>query len=349
MVAIALAPEAAARGVIVDTFEHVLRRDPDLLRGLIEGGPTLAADDRFGQVARATFGLGVLVHVPDGITLVDPIVIRWAQGEPGRGLITRMVVSIGRDAHAVLLEEQVESARPDGPRASDGAQSLWMGTAEVVLASGATLDVAGHEDFGERTASFVTRHASLGEGAALTWALAVVGGAHVKSRIDNVLAGRGAGVHQSEIAFGGGSQQFDLTSYTHHRAPDTTGNLLSKGVFQDAARGYFKGLIRIEKPAKGTDSFLGEFAMLLTKKSRSVAIPSLEIDQPDVRRASHSSSVGPIDEAQIFYLMSRGISRDLARKFIVLGFLEPVVARIPLPAAQDRLRDLLDRKWVPGR
>ena len=88
--------------------------------------------------------------------------------------------------------------------------------------------------------------------------------------------------------------------------------------------------------------------MLLNKKARSVTIPSLEIDQPDVRRASHSSAVGPIDESQVFYLMSRGISRDLARRFIVLGFLEPVVARIPLESAQEQLRELLDRKWKPA-
>ena len=77
-----------------------------------------------------------------------------------------------------------------------------------------------------------------------------------------------------------------------------------------------------------------------------MTIPSLEIDQPDVRRAMHSSSVGPIDETQIFYLMSRGIPREVARKFIVLGFLEPVVARIPLPDAQERLRQLLGREMA---
>jgi Fe-S cluster assembly protein SufD len=85
--------------------------------------------------------------------------------------------------------------------------------------------------------------------------------------------------------------------------------------------------------------------MLLNKKARSLAIPSLEIDQPNVRRAMHSSSVGPIDETQVFYLMSRGLPRELARKFIVLGFLEPVVARIPLAEAEQRLRALLDAKW----
>jgi Fe-S cluster assembly protein SufD len=77
-----------------------------------------------------------------------------------------------------------------------------------------------------------------------------------------------------------------------------------------------------------------------------VTIPSLEIDQPDCRRAAHASSVGPIDPAQLFYLESRGITPDEARKFITLGFLEPVVARVPLVSEQDRLWALLEAKWA---
>lgn len=88
--------------------------------------------------------------------------------------------------------------------------------------------------------------------------------------------------------------------------------------------------------------------MNLSRQTRAVAIPSLEIDQPDCRRAAHSSSVGPIDENQLFYLESRGIDPDDARKFIVLGFLEPVVAQVPLAEAQDRLRTLLEEKWAAG-
>src|SRR3954453_6295136 len=116
----------------------------------------------------------------------------------------------------------------------------------------------------------------------------------------------------------------------------------------DRARSYMKGMIVIEKTAIGTDSYLGEFGMNLSKAARAVAIPSLEIDQPDCRRAAHSSSVGPIDESQLFYLETRGIEPDEARKFIVLGFLEPVVARVPLEGAQDRLRELLENKWAAG-
>jgi Fe-S cluster assembly protein SufD len=109
-----------------------------------------------------------------------------------------------------------------------------------------------------------------------------------------------------------------------------------------------KGMITIDRSARGTDSFLGEFGMNLSRRARAVAIPSLEIDQPDCRRAAHSSSVGPIDETQLFYLESRGIPPDEARKFIVLGFLEPVVARVPLEDVRERLRALLDEKWSAG-
>jgi Fe-S cluster assembly scaffold protein SufB len=86
--------------------------------------------------------------------------------------------------------------------------------------------------------------------------------------------------------------------------------------------------------------------MLLAKKARSVTIPSLEIDQPNVRRASHASSVAPIDEAQVFYAMTRGLTLDEARRAITLAFLEPVVARIPLPDVEARLRERLAAKWV---
>ncbi len=348
VVARVLSPEARNAGVIVETFAEALDNHAAILRPLLEGSASVPETDAFAQVARALSTLGVFIHVPDGVSLSAPIVLRWSAGTPGRGLINRTVVSLGADAHATLLEEQmdVEPERVEAAAAGAPAtQCLWWGTVELHLAERATLDVAGEQNFGKATLAVVNRHATVGRAAALRWSLASVGAQLHRSRIDNLLAGRGSSVRQVEIGFGDGNQLFDLTSYTRHIGEDTTGDLLSKGVFLDTARGYIKGLIEIQQTARGTDSFLGEFSMLLTRKARSVTIPSLEIDQPDVRRASHSSSVGPIDETQIFYLMSRGVDRDTARKFIVLGFLEPVVARIPLPDAQDRLRALLEAKW----
>ncbi|MBI2763586.1 MAG: SufD family Fe-S cluster assembly protein [Chloroflexi bacterium] len=350
VVAVALSDAAIAAGVSLETFGAALSRDPHGLRDDLERGETLPAEDKLAQLARGFWSQGVRLVVPDGVHVARPILIRWQSGMPDRALITRTLVRLGAHASVVVVEEQVPSGtEPQRAAGETVPQGFFHGTTEVVLGTDAHLSFASIQDFGDRQVAFQHRYARIGEGASLHWAMAQLGGRLVRSRVDNRLEGDRGSVEQVEIVFGTNEQFFDLTSYTRHLGRDTTGNLLSKGALMDHARSYMKGLITIEKSAVGTDSYLGEFGMNLSKASRAVAIPSLEIDQPDCRRAMHASSVGPIDQSQLFYLESRGIDPDDARKFIVLGFLEPVVARVPLEAAQDRLRELLDAKWATGR
>jgi Fe-S cluster assembly scaffold protein SufB len=343
--ALILDDEARAAGVVLDSLGGLIARDAAVARRLLGDETTLPLDDKLAQLTRAGWNQGVVVHVPAGVHLERPIVLRWRTGEPGRALLTRTIIDLGEGASASVVEE-LEASR--GALDREGAQALFSGSLEVHLAAGAELGVASIQNLATGTVTFQHRQAEIGEGATLRWALAELGGRLVRSRVDNRLAGNRSSVEQVEIVFGADDQLFDLTSFTRHIGRDTTGNLLSKAVLTDATRSYMKGLIIIEPTAVGTDSFLGEFGMNLSKQARAVAIPSLEIDQPDCRRAAHSSAVGPIDETQLFYLESRGISPEEARKFIVLGFLEPVVARVPLVSAQDTLRELLEAKWDAG-
>jgi Fe-S cluster assembly scaffold protein SufB len=339
-----LEPAAAAAGVTLETFAAALARDPDGFREELEGGAGLPDDDKLAALARGFWSQGVRLHVPAGVRLERPIVLRWSVGVASRALIGRTLISLGDGAEATVVEELGAS----GVIPHDAGQSLLASTLELTLGRNARLAVASLQELPSTTVAFQHRHAVIGEGASLQWALAQLGSRLVRSRVDNRLEGDRSSVEQVEIVFGGEDQLFDLTSYTRHVGRDTTGNLLSKGVLMDKARSFMKGMIVIDRSAVGTDSFLGEFGMNLSKKTRSVAIPSLEIDQPDCRRAAHSSSVGPIDESQLFYLESRGIPPDEARKFIVLGFLEPVVARVPLDDARERLRQRLEEKWDAG-
>ncbi len=335
-----LSDEARVAGVRLLTLGELVRSDEPLARALLDGGELLPADDKLAQLSRAAWSQGGVVLVPAGVRLREPIVLRWSVGAP-RALIGRTLVVLEDGAEAQIVEELVTS---DG--VTVGAQALLSLTTEIRLGAHARLAMASLQELGPDQVVFQQRRAEIGEGADLRWALAQLGGRLVRSRVDNVLVGDRSTVEQVEIVFGAGDQLHDLTSYTRHVGRDTTGQLLSKGVLVGRARTYMKGLITIDRSAIGTDSFLGEFGMNLSKLARSVAIPSLEIDQPDCRRAAHSSSVGPIDENQLFYLESRGIPPDEARKFIVLGFLEPVVARVPLADAQDRLREALEAKWA---
>jgi Fe-S cluster assembly scaffold protein SufB len=354
--ALVLSPEASAAGVILETLDGLRARDPELLRRLLEGGCALPENDKLAQMTRSLWSQGVFLRVPDRVRLERPVVLRWIVGEPGTALFARTVISVGEDAEVSVVEEQVAAtpsesapdAAPSGPTdpaGHPGGQAFFAGTTEVQIGAGSSLSFAGLQDLSLRQVAFQHRSAVIGRSATVRWALAQLGSRVIRSRIDNTLEGNGSTVEQAEIVFGSADQLFDLTSYTRHIGRDTTGNLLSKGALADRSRAYMKGLAVIDLPAHGTDSYLGEFSMLLSRQARSVAIPSLEIDQPDCRRVAHASSVGPIDETQLFYLESRGLDPDEARKFIVLGYLEPVVARVPLQSAQDRLRVLLEAKW----
>jgi Fe-S cluster assembly scaffold protein SufB len=338
---LALDPAVSAAGVTLETLGEFIFETA--AESLVARPGSLPEDDRLAQLTRAGWNHGVVLRIPAGVKVDRPIVIRWGVGTPDRALITRTIIELGDGADATVLEELV----PSGEEV-EGRPALFTGTMEVTLGAGAKLAVSSLQELPTSVVAFQHRNAVIGEGAILHWALAQLGTRLVRSRVDNRLQGDRSTVEQVEIVFGGADQVFDLTSFTHHVGRDTTGNLLSKGALMDKARSFMKGMIVIEKTAVGTDSFLGEFGMNLAKATRSVAIPSLEIDQPDCRRAAHASSVGPIDESQLFYLESRGIPPDEARKFIVLGFLEPVVARVPVADAQDRLRDLLEQKWDAG-
>jgi len=105
----------------------------------------------------------------------------------------------------------------------------------------------------------------------------------------------------------------------------------------------FKGMIKIGKDAKASESYLAGHAILLDKDAKSDAIPGLEIETNEVR-ATHSASVAQLDEAQIFYLMCRGLDRDSAKREIVSGFLEPLSRRMG-PTIRAWINYLLENKW----
>ena len=229
----AISAEAAAADVELTTLADYLERRPERARELLDNATTLPKDDRFAQLTRATWSQGVVLDVPAGVQLADPILIRWVTGRPGRAVVGRTFIVLGEGSNVRVLEELV--GRDDATRfdATDAPQSFLAGTLEVHLGRDAHLEVASLQELPETTIAFQHRNAVIGEGATLHWALAQLGSRLVRSRVDNRLEGDRSEVEQVEIVFGGDEQLFDLTSYTRHIGRDTTGNLLSKGALMD--------------------------------------------------------------------------------------------------------------------
>ena len=302
-----------------------------------------AASDRLTALVGACWNLGIVVSLPSG-RLSAPIVIRVESPSQGEALLARIAVELGAGARAAISEEVIGAGAGVAQRSGATASALLATSSEVTLAAGARLRLSSIQELPDDVVYLPVRRHELGEDAELQIAAAQIGARLVRGRIDHRLTGNGSKVRQVEVVFAAGDQLHDLTTYSLHAGERTVGDLLAKGVFAGKSRGFVKGVTTIPRSGRGTNSYLGEFGMLLSKTARSVAIPSLWIDQPDCERAAHGSSVGPIDQGQIFYLRTRGLTEAEARRTIVMGYLEPVVAALPLDADAERLREVLATK-----
>jgi len=103
----------------------------------------------------------------------------------------------------------------------------------------------------------------------------------------------------------------------------------------------YTGLIRIAKAAKQTDAYQANHNLLLSQQAKAETIPMLEILADDVR-CKHGATIGPVDEEQLFYLMTRGVPRELAERLLVMGFVDPIIQQVPFEPLQQRLRDELE-------
>ena len=130
--------------------------------------------------------------------------------------------------------------------------------------------------------------------------------------MESYLADRGAHVKVTGAYFLRGTEHADYDTTQEHAAPDTTSDLYFKGVLDDRARSVWRGVIRVDKGAQKTDAYQENRNLLLTPQAHADSIPGLEIEANDVR-CTHGATIGQIDKLQLFYLTSRGLSRERGR------------------------------------
>jgi Fe-S cluster assembly protein SufD len=153
------------------------------------------------------------------------------------------------------------------------------------------------------------------------------------------------------IFFADGNQHFDHRSEQDHVAESCTSDLLYKGALRDHSRGVYSGWVHVRPTAQKTNAMQTNRNIILSDSAFARSIPNLEIEANDVR-CGHAASVGPVEEDQLFYLMSRGIPRDEAEKLIVFGFFNEVLERITLEevrtSASRAIEAELERAEVPA-
>lgn len=148
-------------------------------------------------------------------------------------------------------------------------------------------------------------------------------------KLDVVLAGENASVEIVGLVVGKNSDERSLETYITHAAPNTKSNVNVRAVLRGKSTFAFRGNVKIEKGAKGADAYLRSDALLFDDAKMGDDTPALEILEPDVK-AGHAATIGKVDAQMLFYLMSRGLTRNQAERLLIEGFVKPIKDRLKI-------------------
>lgn len=326
-------------GVVFTDIGTAISRDPEYFKRYFLEKAILPEDDKFAALNNALFMSGFFLHVPKGIEITTPFRMVTVLSSEGNSLFAQNLIMAEPRSKFTVLEELYSTKLTQQSK-----RSTYSGLSEVYLHEGAEVTYASINNLASNVNIFSNKKSIGKRDSKIVWSSALLGGAYTRSRLESVMKEEGASSENVEVVFGAGTQRFDTASNITHIGQNTSGHAVSKGVVKEKARAVFKGMIRIEKEAKNSRAYLAEHGMILGKDARADAIPGLEIETNDVK-ATHSASVAQINDEDIFYLMSRGLAEDDAKKLIIVGFFEPVVERIPVPEVAKRIRRIIDLKW----
>jgi len=298
-------------------------------------GELVGADEKFAAHNAAVWKHGLIVEVPRGVELEQPLYVRIANSVDDSSLFWRLLVVAGEQSRFTLIEE-FASARRDLAGYSNAAVELFV-------EQGAKLEYVSLQNLSRETWHFASHHARVERDAELDWVAGGFGSKKGKVRIQNDLAGPGATSRVTGAYFSDGTQHLDYDTFQEHMAPSTTSDFAFKGALRDESTCVWRGMIRVEKDAQKTNAYQENRNLLLSEKAHADSIPGLEILANDVR-CTHGATVGQVDREQLFYLMARGLPRSEAERLIVRGFFSEILDRIELEPVREALGAALEAR-----
>ena len=298
-------------------------------------GKLVGSDEKFAAHNAAEWKHGLLVRVPAGVELQQPLYVRVTNAVADAALFWRVLVVAEEGSRFSFIEEHA-SAVPDLPGYSNLVAELFVG-------DGAKLEYVSIQNLSRETWHFASHHATVGRDAELDWVAGGFGSKRGKIRIQNDLAGQGATSRVTGAYFADGSQHLDYDTLQKHIAPNTTSDFAFKGALRDKASAVWRGMIRVEQEAQKTNAYQENRNLLLSPNAHADSIPGLEIEANDVR-CTHGATVSQVDRDELFYCMARGLSRGEAERLIVRGFYQEIFDRIELEPVRNALQTALEAR-----
>ena len=324
-------PEVGGDGVIVLPLSLAVQQHPELVAQHF--GTVVDVNDPFVARNEAGWEGGAFIYVPRGVTLDTPIVVTVVQAQGQTALQWRTLVVLEENASAEVWEQYVS--------AYDDTDGLLNTVVELSVGQNARLRYVCAQGLSEKSWIFGTQRATVQRDGALDWIALGFGAGNGRVAMDTKLIGADAKVTGAYATHA--RQHLDYATTQVHDAPNTTSDLAFRGILDGRSNTVWSGMIKVEPGAQQIDAFQESRNLLLTKTAHADSIPGLEILANDVR-CTHAAAIAQIDLEQPFYLRSRGLPLEKAKRLVIEGFLEATVERFEPGFVREAIAGALERR-----
>ncbi|MCH8945624.1 MAG: Fe-S cluster assembly protein SufB [Nanoarchaeota archaeon] len=313
-------------GVIFLDMDVALKEHPEMVKKYFMTNCVAPTLHKFAALHAAVWSGGTFIYVPKGIKVELPLQAYFRMNAKSGGQFehTLIIADEGSEIHYI-----------EGCSAPLYTEtSLHAGCVEIHVLKNAKVRYSSIENWSKNTYNLNTKRAMVHEDSIMEWVNGNLGSKVTMLYPCSVLIGKNAKTDYMGIAYAGQGQFQDTGCKVYHLAENTSSKVISKGISKGGGTSSYRGLVDIRKGAVNSKSHVRCDGLMLDDKSKALTFPSMEVSESKVE-VSHEAAVGKIQEEQLFYLMSRGLSEEEATKMIVSGFIEPVVKELPLEYAVE--------------
>lgn len=320
--------ELTKQGVIFCDMDTAIKKYPKLVKKYF-AKVIPPSDNKFAALNSAVWSGGSFVYVPKGVTVSMPLQAYFRINTERFGQFERTLIIAEEGSNVHYMEGCTAPIY--------STNSLHSAVVEVIAHKNATVRYTTVQNWSNNIFNLVTKRAIAHEGARVEWIDCNIGSGITMKYPAVHLVGEGASGEVLSIAMAGKGQIQDAGAKMLHLAPNTTSRVISKSIARNTGTSSYRGLVHINKGAKGAKSYVQCDALLLDDVSESDTFPTINVFEKDTQ-TEHEASVEKIDAAKLFTLMSRGLNEAQARGMIVNGFIEEVTKEIPLEYSLELYR-----------
>ena len=317
--------------IIIENFEGMLKNHEDILKekfmSIVQG------NEKFTAFHHAFLNNLTFVYVPKNIEVEEPIELSSTVGS-----------DVIFDHLIVLAEDNTKFTLVENSKSNNKNNDIYRSNiVEIFVGNNSKVNYGNVQLLDQNTFNFTIKKAAIGPNSTINWMDCCLGSKVTLSEVTTLLNGDGAQTNNHGIFFGSNHQQFDLVANSIHNSPHTTSDIFTKGALTGNGRCLYRGLVKINQNAFGSNGYQKEDTLLLSEDAAADSIPNLEIENNDVR-CTHGASIGKIDMEKMFYMKSRGLNEEQATREYVKGFFEPLIQKIQIKDLRDNMNKMVEER-----